>query len=188
MGYAQGLTPGVDPVLMPALGAATLACLAIATLAQDGTRERLVGGIAFALLGVALLSRVVHPWYVVPVLAFGVAARSPSILLASLLVPLSYLRYDPIGHEEPWVIAAQFVPVFLALAVEGAVRLGGAPRLSALHRKARRDGDRNHDSAANEGGPGERDDSPAALGIDGGRAPPPNPSPSDPHPSASLGL
>lgn len=128
MGYLEGLTPGVDPLIMPALAAVTLGWLALMTFAQDGTRERLVGGIAFALLGVALLSRVVHPWYVVPVLAFGVAARSPSIVLASLVVPLSYLRYDPIGHEAPWVIAAQFAPLFLALFIEGVARSGAFAR------------------------------------------------------------
>lgn len=134
MGYVEGWTPRVDSTLMPALAVATLLWLAIMTFVQDGSRRRFVGALAFGLLGMTLLSRVFHPWYLIPILALGVAARSPSIVLASLLLPLSYLRYDPIGHEAPWVIVTQFVPVLLALLVEGGFRVHAAPEATRAPR------------------------------------------------------
>ncbi len=123
VGYVPGITPCWDSVLMPALACATLLWLALMTFIQNGSRERFVGALAFSLLGLLLFARVVHPWYLLPVLALGVAARSPTIVLASLLLPLSYLRYDPYGREEPWVIAAQFLPILAALLVEGGARM-----------------------------------------------------------------
>lgn len=123
MGYVEGLRPPVDPVLVPALAAATLASLALVVFVQDGTRQRFVAGLALGLLALLLFARVVHPWYLAPALAFGVAARSPSILLASLLLPLSYLRYHPFGREEPWVLVVEFVPILAVLLVEIGLRI-----------------------------------------------------------------
>lgn len=123
MGYVEGLRPNVDWMVMPALAAATLLWLALMTFVQDGSRRRLVGGLAFSFLGLLLLARVAHPWYLLPALAFGVAARSPTLALASVLLPLSYLRYEPFDREEPIVLALQFVPLLVALLIEGAVRV-----------------------------------------------------------------
>lgn len=125
MGYIEGITPTVDSTLMPGLVAATLFWLALMSLVQNGSRERFVGGLAFAFLGYLVFSRVVHPWYLLPLLALGAAARSPSILLLGLLVPLSYLRYSPFDREEPWVLVVQFLPVLFVLLAEGAQRIGG---------------------------------------------------------------
>ncbi|MCB9597995.1 MAG: DUF2029 domain-containing protein [Sandaracinaceae bacterium] len=122
MGYVEGLRPSVDPVLMPALAVATLLGLALVVFLQDGSRSRFVTGVAFSFLALMLFARVVHPWYLLPALAFGVAARSPTLVLASALLPLSYLRYHPFGHEEPWVIALEFLPVLALLLVEGVLR------------------------------------------------------------------
>ncbi|MEZ4337925.1 MAG: glycosyltransferase 87 family protein [Sandaracinaceae bacterium] len=127
MGYVEGFRPSVDPDLMPWLAVATLLWLALMVFLQDGSRARFVGGVAFTFVGLMVFARVVHPWYLVPALAFGVAARSPSIVLASVLLPLSYLRYHPFGREEPWVIAVEFVPVFAVLLLETALRMTRTP-------------------------------------------------------------
>jgi len=127
MVYVEGFTPDVDWIVMPALAAATLLWLALMTFVQDGSRTRFVAALAFSLFGLMLLARVAHPWYLLPALALGVAARSPTVCLASVLLPLSYLRYEPFDREEPLVLALQFVPIFVALLAEGAVRLFGAP-------------------------------------------------------------
>lgn len=130
MGYVEGLRPSVDGDLMPWLAVATLLWIALMVFLQDGTRSRFVGALAFTFVGLMIFARVVHPWYLVPALAFGVAARSPAIVLASLLLPLSYLRYHPFGHEAPWVIATEFIPVFAVLLAEVALRMtapSGAP-------------------------------------------------------------
>lgn len=124
MGYEEGVTPPVDDALMPWLTAATLAWIGAVTLQQDGALRRLVAGLAWAFAGYLVLSRVVHPWYLLPVLALGVLARSRALVLLSLLVPSSYLRYDPLGHESAWVLAGQLVPV-AAVALVEAVRAGG---------------------------------------------------------------
>lgn len=121
MGYVEGVTPPVDDALMPWLTAATIGWLSALALAQDEGRRRFVGSLAAAFVGYLLLSRVIHPWYVIPALALGVLAGSRSIVALSLLVPLSYLRYAPGGSESADVIAAQFVP-FVALAIVDATR------------------------------------------------------------------
>ncbi|MBX3271092.1 MAG: DUF2029 domain-containing protein [Sandaracinaceae bacterium] len=127
LGYVEGERAPVDGVLMPWLAAATLLALSALALWQTGSRERLVVGMACSLLALLLLSRVVHPWYGVAALAFGAAARSPTLVLASVLLPLSYLRYQPFGREEPWVLAVEFVPILVALVLEAAVRARVTP-------------------------------------------------------------
>lgn len=116
LGYVEGVTPPVDGALMPWLTAATLGWLMLVALAQDGGRRRFVGALAAAFVGYLLLSRVIHPWYVLPPLALAVLVRSFSLPALSLLLPLSYLRYAPGRRESADVIAAQFVP-FAALAI-----------------------------------------------------------------------
>lgn len=131
MGYVEGVTPSVDASVMPLLLGATIAWLALMTGVQDGSRERLVLGLTFAFLGYLVFSRVIHPWYLLPVVALGVAARSPSAALIGLVAPLSYVRYHPLGREEPWVLALQFVPLAVMVLVEGAWRAGWLRRLLA---------------------------------------------------------
>lgn len=128
LGYREGVTPSVDGVLMPILTALTLAAIAGCALAQDGRPRRLVSGLALGFAAYVLLSRVVHPWYVLPSVALGVLAQSRALAVLGLLVPLSYLRYDPLGAESPLVIAAIFVPVAVALAIEHAPRLAARAR------------------------------------------------------------
>ncbi|MEQ8457861.1 MAG: glycosyltransferase 87 family protein [Sandaracinaceae bacterium] len=121
MGYVEGVTPPVDAALMPWLSAATIGWLLVVALGQDDGQRRFVGSLAAAFVGYLILSRVIHPWYVLPVLALGVLAGSRGILALSLLLPLSYLRYGPGGSESADVIAAQFVP-FVALILADAIR------------------------------------------------------------------
>jgi hypothetical protein len=85
-----------------------------------------VASLAYAYVGYLLLSRVVHPWYLLPALALGVLAARPSIAVVSTLAALSYLRYDPLGVESPFVIALVYTPFAIVLVAELA-----RPRLSA---------------------------------------------------------
>jgi hypothetical protein len=135
LGYEEGVTPPVDAALMPWLTAATLAWIGAVALHQTGERRRLVAGLAWAYVGYLLLSRVVHPWYLLPPLALGVLANGRALVLLSLLVPLSYLRYHPLGREAPWVIALQVVP-FALLALLDAARERRARRARRLARAA----------------------------------------------------
>ena len=118
LGYVEGFVESKDRWLMPWLTAGALIWTALATLAVDGDRRRLVGLCAVALAGSLILGRVMHPWYLLPVLALGVAAASRAFVVLALLVPLSYLRYDPIGHEARWVIGAQIIGLSLGILLD----------------------------------------------------------------------
>ena len=118
MGYRAGVTPSVDGALVPWLSLATVALLLGLALAQDGDRRRLAASLAYACVGYLLLSRVVHPWYLLPALALGVAAARPSIAILSVLATLSYLRYDALGVESPWVVGLEWAPFALVLVLE----------------------------------------------------------------------
>lgn len=118
LGYREGLTAPVDDLLMPILSALTLIAIAICALAQDGRAGRLTLGLLFSFAAHLLFSRVIHPWYLLPLLALAAIAQSRATALLGLLVPLSYLRYEPLQREAPLVIAAIFVPFAVALALE----------------------------------------------------------------------
>lgn len=122
LGYREGLTPPVDGLLVPILSALTLIAIAACAAAQDGRAGRLMLGLLFTFTAHLLLSRVVHPWYVLPLLALSAIAERRAVALLALLVPLSYLRYEPLGHEAPLVVAGIFVPFSVALALEQRAR------------------------------------------------------------------
>ena len=122
LGYREGLTPPVDDLLMPILSALTLIAIAACAVAQDGRPRRLTLGLVFAFTAHLLFSRVIHPWYVLPLLALSAIAERRAVALLALLVPLSYLRYEPLDHEAPLVVAAIFAPFALALALEHRAR------------------------------------------------------------------
>lgn len=114
LGYIEGETDPVDVVLAPWLTGLTLLSLGFAALGA-GRRHGLAPGLAAAWLGYHAFARVVHPWYLLPLLALGLLAGSRAPLVLGAAVLLSYLRYDPIGHEAWWVLALQ--PFFFAVAV-----------------------------------------------------------------------
>lgn len=117
LGYVHGLTPPVDHQLGPALQLLALGWLGAVAWAQPTEPRGLMRGLAYGYVGYLLLSRVLHPWYVLPALAFGVLGRSRALLALSLLLPLSYLRYA-LGEEAPWVLALEFAPFFALAAAE----------------------------------------------------------------------
>lgn len=117
LGYRAGWSAPVDPVLMPALGAATLACVGLLAIAQDGSARRLALGAAHGYLAYVLLSRVVHPWYLLAPLALAALAGHRALAVYALVVPLSYLSYA-LGYEAPIIIAAQLVALAVAWVLE----------------------------------------------------------------------
>lgn len=117
LGYREGITPPVDATLMPWLTGASVLAIAALALSQDGRRARLALAIGGSFAAYLLLSRVAHPWYFLPVIAFGATARAPALVLLGGLSALSYLRYDPLGHESPWVMTAELVPVALVVLI-----------------------------------------------------------------------
>jgi hypothetical protein len=118
MGYRVGWNEPADGVLMPILTAVTLACIAGAALAQNGRDRRLIEGAIFASFTYVVLSRVVHPWYLLVPLALSIMAESRAVIVFSMLTLLSYLRYDPLDHESPLVIAAPLAVAAITVAIE----------------------------------------------------------------------
>ncbi len=114
LGYVEGLTPPVDARLVPALQALGGAWILGSALAARAP-ARLPRVLAFGLVGYLLVSRVLHPWYVLPALALGALGRSRALVVLSWTVPLSYLRYT-LDREAPWVLGLELAP-FAALAV-----------------------------------------------------------------------
>lgn len=119
-GYQEGVTPPVQHLITPWLNLATIAIIVIAAISQNGrSTSRLIPGFTTALAAHLLLSPVFHPWYMAPVLLCALFA-SPGLyrpfLLLSLLVPLSYLFYNPdvSPSAHPYIMALQFIPFSLA--------------------------------------------------------------------------
>lgn len=131
-GYERGWNEPMDHVILPLLAALTVLWLAVAA------RRDVLSGIALSFAGYLLLSRVIHPWYLLPALPFAALAGRRAILLFAVLTPLSYLRYDPLGHESPFVLAAQVIPPLLLVVHENRVRFAQLFRgLQGLLRGAR---------------------------------------------------
>ncbi len=124
LGYREGWSEPVDPLLVPALGAATLACVTLLALAQDGGPRRLAGGLAWTYLAYLVLSRVIHPWYLLAPLALGALAGRRAVAVLALVAPLGYLAYS-MGEEPPTVLLVQSAAFVLALVLERRAR---APR------------------------------------------------------------
>ena len=117
LGYREGLTDPVDGTVMPLMAIATLLCVAGSSALQTGESRRLLAGLLASIVALLLFSRVLHPWYVLPALALGSLLPWRPIVLFALLAPLSYLAYS-IGHEPAWLMAAQFAPFLITIALE----------------------------------------------------------------------
>jgi alpha-1,6-mannosyltransferase len=78
-------------------------------------------------LQVICIPAALHPWYVVwliPLLAFY---PSPAWLIFSCTVAFSYLKYSsPEGIMAPWILYAEYIPLFLLLLLDYSFRQRGA--------------------------------------------------------------
>lgn len=108
LGYVEGVTDPVDAELGPWLLAGTLLVVALgAALAALAPRTRLYAASAGVLLGYLGFARVVHPWYLLPVLLLSLLAGSRAVAALGLASMLTYLRYDPLGAEAGWVLCLE---------------------------------------------------------------------------------
>jgi SAM-dependent methyltransferase len=135
LGYREGWTPDVSGRILPIFTTLTLTVVAVATVAVKGQASRLPAALFAACVAYLLFSTVIHPWYLLVPLAFGVLAGSWAIVLWSGLIGLTYLAYLPGGHGVPfWVLVVEYVPVFLLFAVDGF----RAALIAVLEQRARR--------------------------------------------------
>jgi hypothetical protein len=79
--------------------------------------------IFLACLGLVLFSPLVHPWYLLWLAVLMVIRWSPSVFLLLGLSTISNIivyRYTTTGEwiDDPWIVAAQYVPFALALVWE----------------------------------------------------------------------
>ncbi|RAL20550.1 hypothetical protein DL240_16045 [Lujinxingia litoralis] len=159
LGYREGITPPVTPVLGPILQAATLAGITLASAWQDGSRRRVAAGMCGAWAAYLLFTAVLHPWYALGLLAAAALAGWWSVSLAASVLLLSYLFYDPAFVREKEVM----VMIFQTFWVGASVMMQAGPRgiQWMLRRRARakvevlspylRAGDRVLDLGAGEG-------------------------------------
>lgn len=108
-GYVEGITDPVDALVGPWLLLGQLSVLSCAALRQNGSPRRLLAGMAWALVGYYALSRVLHPWYLLPAVALAAPLRSGALVLFGGMVALSYLRYQPLWHEAWALLGTQWV-------------------------------------------------------------------------------
>jgi len=68
---------------------------------------------------ILLIYPALHPWYVSVLIPFLCVIPSWAWLYLSLVLPLSYLKYlTPDGAMPAWVTLAQFIPLYVLLALE----------------------------------------------------------------------
>jgi len=68
---------------------------------------------------ILLIYPALHPWYVSVLIPFLCVIPSRAWLYLSLVLPLSYLKYlTPDGAMPAWVSLAQFIPLYVLLALE----------------------------------------------------------------------
>lgn len=68
----------------------------------------------FILCVFILFSTIIHPWYIIPLIAFGLLSGFWFPVLWSFMVFLTYLGYTKTGYELPmWVIALEYLSVVI---------------------------------------------------------------------------
>jgi hypothetical protein len=73
-------------------------------------------------LQIVLTSVAFHPWYVLWIIPFLSLFPSPAWVYFSLVVPFSYLKYEPsLGILPEWVRHVEYIPFFILLAIEYAI-------------------------------------------------------------------
>jgi len=111
---------GLTAVWLPRLVA--LIIVLIALLDKDSRIRTLPRQWLLAWATYYFLATTVNPWYVAVLAAFLPFTRYRFALLWVLLVPLSYHAFGQHGVvENPWFIAAQYLPVYGWLALESGV-------------------------------------------------------------------
>ena len=111
-----------------------LAALALVTMAAAARWADPVGAAAASMGALLLLSPVVHPWYLLWVLAFLPMLPAPPWIAFSWLAFLGYqvlgaYRGSGVWQPEEWVVWAEYGPVYLLLGwtlFRWAARLGGS--------------------------------------------------------------
>ncbi len=95
LGYREGITEPVTHITGPVLTVVTILAVALIAWWQDGSRRRLVAGVALATAAYVVFTPVFHPWYALPLLAMGALAgwTTPAVLGAVIVV--SYAFYAP---------------------------------------------------------------------------------------------
>ncbi|MEM6643954.1 MAG: hypothetical protein AAF616_13320 [Bacteroidota bacterium] len=102
---------GYNPIakLGPALSVTSVVyILAISVIGtRKGWRQPFI--FLLILLGYLALSTTVHPWYIIPLIAFGILSGFWFPLVWSLTVFLTYLGYSELGFQLPiWVVAVEY--------------------------------------------------------------------------------
>jgi len=73
----------------------------------------------FILLTYLLFATTVHPWYTVPLIAFGVLSGYYFPIVWSLMIFVTYLGYSDAGFYLPmWLVALEYAVVLIALTLE----------------------------------------------------------------------
>jgi hypothetical protein len=83
--------------------------LTIAFFRKNGTPQKLLSAMLWAIVVYLLLATTIHPWYVATPVLLSVFTRFRFALLWSAVVMLSYAAYTPNGFSENlWLVAAEY--------------------------------------------------------------------------------
>ena len=77
-------------------------------------------GTMLALLSTYLLfGTIIHPWYTIPLIAFGLLSRYWFPMLWSFMIFLTYMGYSATGFELPlWIVVVEYATVFVFAMIE----------------------------------------------------------------------
>ena len=109
----------VIQVAGPWLGALSAFMIFLVFLMDKPHKGRLPGIFLWPLFIYLALSSIVHPWYITPLIAFGLFTNYRFPVAWSFFVFLSYAGYSPQGYtEQTWVLVAEYLVVFGVLIYE----------------------------------------------------------------------
>ena len=96
-----------------------LSILALSAQRKNLWEKVLLVNMMFASVVYLFLATTVHPWYLATPLLLSVFSQYRFVQVWSLVVVLSYFAYSQTGFEEnPWLIALEYLMVFLVLLYE----------------------------------------------------------------------
>jgi hypothetical protein len=113
------LIPGLDYYLISQFFILALLAVGLFFFFKE-KQGALVIRYAYLLTGslILLMPASLHPWYVILVVPFLVFYPNPAWLLFTCTVALSYLKYvSPQGIMPTWILAAEYLPLFVLLTV-----------------------------------------------------------------------
>ncbi|WP_425392677.1 hypothetical protein [Ekhidna sp.] len=97
----------------------------------------------FVLTAYLLFATTMHPWYILPLIAFGILSGYWYPIIWSFLIFLTYIGYDQNGFELPmYIVVIEYVVVLSTMIIE----CGNTPIVPASA-----DGSRGHSTNSNEG-------------------------------------